>query len=105
MIFLAVWVVGSIFILSASAGLKRVRIDQRQLYVSNYVKEISIPFGAIVDVEQNRWLNIRPVTIYFREPTEFGDKATFMPKARIRLLFWKVDPVVDELKNLAGISR
>ena len=101
--FLAGWLLGSVFMLWASAGLKRVRIDDQRLYVSNYVKEISIPFGAIVDVQQNRWLNSRPVTIYFRETTELGDTAKFMPKWRIRALFWRVDPVVNELKELAGI--
>jgi hypothetical protein len=44
-LFLAMWILGSTFILWASAGLKRVRIDERQLYVSNYVKEIHIPFA------------------------------------------------------------
>ncbi|HEX7577580.1 MAG TPA: hypothetical protein VF430_06040, partial [Verrucomicrobiae bacterium] len=58
--------------------------------------------GAIVDVRQNRWLNSRPITIYFRDATEFGDKATFIPKQRIR--FWRIDPVVEELKQLAGLT-
>jgi len=85
----------------ANAGLKQVRMDERQLYVSNYVQEIHIPFNAITDVKQNRWLNSRPVTIYFRDRTELGDKATLIPKWRIQ--FWRVDPVVNELKQLAGL--
>ncbi|MGZ5872754.1 MAG: hypothetical protein ACXWKP_11665 [Bradyrhizobium sp.] len=89
-------------ILWVSAGLKRVRMDERQVYVSNYFREIHIPFGAITDVRQNRWLNSRPITIYFRDATEFGDKATFMPKQRIQ--FWRIDPVVEELKQLAGLT-
>lgn len=103
-VFLAVWILGSTFILWASAGLKRVRMDERQLYVSNYVKEIHIPFSAITDVKQNRWLNSRPITIYFRDATEFGDKARFMPKRRIRIQFWRIDPVVNELRKLAGLA-
>jgi hypothetical protein len=103
-LFLAMWILGSTFILWASAGLKRVRIDERQLYVSNYVKEIHIPFSAIIDVKQNRWLNSRPITIYFRDATEFGDRATFMPEWRIRIQFWRIDPVVNELKKLAGLA-
>lgn len=104
-LFLTIWIFGSTFIFWASAGLKRVRMDERQLYVSNYAKEISIPFGAIVDVKQNRWLNSRPITVYFRDSTEFGDRASFMPKRRIRIQFWRVDPVVDELKKLAGLAE
>ena len=102
--FLAVWTLGSTFILWASAALKRVRIDERQLYVSNYVQEICIPFNSIIEVKQNRWLNSRPITIYFRDATEFGDNATFIPKRRIFVQFWRVDPVVNELKQLAGLA-
>jgi hypothetical protein len=104
-VFLAAWVLGSTFILWANAGLKRVRIDERQLCVSNYVQEIYVPFSAIIDVKQNRWLNSRPITIDFRDATEFGDKATFMPKQRIRIQFWRIDTVVNELKQLAGLAR
>lgn len=102
LVFLGVWIAGATFILWTSAGLKRVRMDERQLYVSNYVQEICIPFSAITDVKQNRWLNSRPITIYLRGATEFGDKATFMPKQRIQ--FWRVDPIVNELKQLAGLA-
>ena len=100
-VFLVVWIVGTTSILWVYAGLKRVRVDERQLYVSNYIEEIHIPFSAITEVKQNRWINPRPITIYFRDATQFGDKVTFMPKQRIQ--FWSVDPVVNELKQLAGL--
>ena len=61
-------------------------MDARQLYVSNYIREISVPFSEIIDVRQNRWINYRPITIYFRDATEFGGKATFMPKWRIQVV-------------------
>jgi hypothetical protein len=103
-VFLGVWIVGSVFILWFSASLKRVSVDERQLLVSNYLQEISIPFSAILDVGQNRWVNSRPVTIYLRKATGFGDRITFMPKRRISFAFWRADPVVDELKQLAGLT-
>ena len=100
-VFLVVWIVGTTSILWFYAGLKRVHMDERQLYVSNYIQEIQIPFSAITEVKQNRWINSRPITIYFWNATLFGDKVTFMPKQRIQ--FWSVDPVVSELKQLAGL--
>ena len=100
-VFLVAWIVGTTSILWVYAGLKRVRVDERQLYVSNYIEEIHIPFSAITEVKQNRWINPRPITIYFRDAKQFGDKVTFMPKQRIQ--FWSVDPVVNELKQLAGL--
>jgi hypothetical protein len=102
--FLAGWILGTTFILWTSAGLKRVRMDERQLYVSNYFREIDVHFSAIADVKQNRWINSRPITIYFRDATEFGDKATFMPKQRIQFQLWRTDPIVNELRQLAGLT-
>jgi hypothetical protein len=100
-VFLIVWIAGTTSILWAYAGLKRVRMDERQLYVSNYFRGIDVPFSAITNVKQNRWINSRPITIYFRDATQFGDRVTFMPKQRIQ--FWRIDPVVNELKQLAGL--
>ncbi len=103
-VFLGTWILVTTLVLRISAGLKRVRMDDRQLYVSNYIREISVPFSEITDVRQNRWINSRPITIYFRDATEFGGKATFMPKWRMQLLFWRTDPVVSELRQLAGLA-
>jgi hypothetical protein len=50
-VFLGAWILGTTFILWASAGLKRLRMDERQLYVLNYFQEIYIPFSAITDVK------------------------------------------------------
>ena len=102
-LFLGMWLVGSSLILWLHVGLKRVCVDGRQLVVSNYLREICIPFAAVRDVSQNRWLNIRPITIYLRYVTVFGDQITFIPKQRIALRFWRDDPVVDELKRSAGL--
>ena len=101
--FFATWIAGTAFILWASVGLKRIRADDRQLYVSNYRRETSVPFSAIADVKQNRWLSTKPITIHFKEATEFGDKVTFMPKQRFA--FWSDDPTVGELRKLAGLAN
>ncbi len=102
--FLGAWILGTALIIWNTAGLKRIRIDERQLYLSNYLREISVPFTAISDVRQNRWLSTRPITVHFEDATEFGDKVTFMPKWRFRLFFWNIDPVVGELRQLAGLT-
>ena len=99
--FFAAWIAGTAFILWANVGLKRIRADERKIYVSNYSREISLPFSAIADVKQNRWLSTKPITIYFGERTEFGDKVTFMPKQRFQ--FWTNDPTVGDLKKMAGL--
>src|SRR5205814_655473 len=48
--FLGAWVAGSSFILWGCAGLKKVRIDHKFLYVSNYRREIVVPLSSIESV-------------------------------------------------------
>lgn len=100
--FLCIWVAGSAFILWGCAGLKKVRLDGSCLYVSNYRREIKVPLTSIASVTENRWINIHPVTIHFRVPTEFGRKITFMPK--VRFFTWGSHPVVGELRHVAGLQ-
>ena len=98
-IFLIVLVVGSLFICWSSVQLKRVWVDGKKIYISNYLKKITLPLNTIKSVSENRWINIHPVTIYFRRPTEFGSKIMFMPKFRM-FLFWGSHPVVNEIKRM-----
>lgn len=97
--FLGGWIAGTIFIYWGCVRLKRVRINDSAIYVSNYLKEIRIPFDAVASVTEIRWINIHPVTIHLRSATEFGDRITFMPK--IRIFNWRSHPVVEELRELA----
>jgi len=102
--FLLAWVLGSTFILWSCARLKRVRLDGGRLFVSNYLRESSVPLAMIDEVTENRWLNIRPVTLRFRGATDFGDRICFMPKARW-FPFWRPHPIVEELRQLARAAR
>jgi hypothetical protein len=103
-LFLIFWVAGTLGILWTAANLKRVRVDSKYLYVSNYLRETSIPFSNVKDVTENRWVNYHPVTIHFQDATEFGDKIRFMPKLRY-FGFWRSHPIVGELKQLAGARK
>ncbi|HEX8129309.1 MAG TPA: hypothetical protein VF527_09425 [Pyrinomonadaceae bacterium] len=98
-LFLSIWVIGAAIIYWSSVRLKKVSVDENFLYVSNYLKEISIPLSDIDDVTENVWVNIHPVTIHLKSPSAFGDKIRFMPKVRFAL--FSSHPVVGELKELA----
>ncbi len=100
--FLAAWIVGTAFIYWTCARLKKVRLDESALYVSNYLEEVRIPFDAIADVTENRWINIHPITIHLRSATAFGDRIVFMPK--LRVFGWRSHPVVSELRKLAQVQ-
>jgi len=102
--FLVMWVLGSAFILWLSIPLKRVRIADGALLVSNYIKEWRIPVTLIEDVSQNRWVRSRPITIQLRADVGCGTRVKFMPPERWRLRFWREDPEVDTLRTLAGLG-
>ncbi len=81
----------------------KVSVDDDFLYVSNYWKEIKIPFSDISDVTEIVWIRGHPTTIHLKTPSEFGSKITFIPKSK-GYKFFKPHPVVDELKVLAKIK-
>src|SRR5712692_151442 len=80
--FLFASVVGGLFMWWSCIRLKRVRMDERALYISNYSTEIVVPLANVAEVSENRWVNIHPVTITFHSDTEFGPRVVFMPKRR-----------------------
>ena len=102
-VLLGAWVMMSAIFYWTGIRLKDVSVDDRFLYVSNYLKEIVLPLSEIRDVTENVWINTHPVTIHLRSPSEFGDKIVFMPKTRV-FAFFSSHPVVEELKHLAKVS-
>ncbi len=98
---LIITIAGGLFVWWTCARLKRVRMDDRALYISNYAKEIVVPLANVAEVTENRWINIHPVTITFHSDTAFGSQIVFMPKTRW-FAFWSSHPVVDEIRTAAN---
>lgn len=81
--------------------IKRVRADSRNLYVSNYFKETTIPLSEIADVTEIVWIEPRIVTIHLKSPSEFGQKVAFL--APWRMFNWyRPSPIVADLRQMAG---
>lgn len=96
-------VIGSAIMYFTAMKYMKVSADDKFLYVSNYLNEIPIPLSDIADVTQNVWVRGRPVTIHLKTISPFGRKIRFLPKSR-GLGFLKSNPVIGELKEMAGIS-
>jgi hypothetical protein len=94
---------GSLIILWISARLKRIRVDDHSIYISNYLKETSVPLGAIADITEIWWINPTLINIHFRYETEFGNKITFTPERRRPFFSWGTHPTIVELRRLANI--
>lgn len=103
-LFLLAWIAGSTMIWFLCARNKRVEIDESYLYISNYIREISVPLDQIETVSESRWMNPRQVTIQFHTDTGFGQAIQFVPKTRL-FGFWSSHPVVAELRGLAGMPE
>lgn len=90
------WLFGSLLIFVFTHNLKKVVMSGDNLIVSNYLKTIKIPISEISYIKENRIISIHPISIYLKNPTDFGSKITFMPASRFYLPFG-TNPIIKEL--------
>ncbi len=101
-LFAAVILVATIFVLWMSARLKRVGYAARNLIVSNYQREIRVPFDLIEAVEPVWWYRRRMVRVRFRTDTEFGQVIYYLPKWGFLRCFLRAPE--KELRDLIGVN-
>ena len=79
--------------------VKKVTVDVNGLMVSNFLREIRVPWRDIVKVSGSRWVSTRQVTITMDRDLGFGTSIIFMPKTR---LLWpgQEHPAAQELRDL-----
>ena len=80
--FLIFWIVTLSVICYSYVPLKRVAIDDEFFYVSNYIKETTVPLADVKSVIESFWLPHHRVTIRFNSRSAFGRRIVFMPKRR-----------------------
>ena len=100
---LFVWLGGAAYIYSTWVRFKVVRMDDKYLHVSNTRRQCQIPLTQIIKVTEWRWNHTHPVTVYFAQPTEFGNSIVFMPKVRMFGL-WFSHPVVAKIREAARMN-
>ena len=98
-LFLMLWIIGS-FLWVFCIRLKKVVIDDKYLYISNYFKTIKVPLSEIESVVENVFISTHPIWICFKNKTGFGYKIMFMPNFHWRCMFFCSHPVVKELCRL-----
>lgn len=84
--------------------LKKVAIDSDGLVISNYIREVRVPWRDVIKVTGSRWKNTRQVTITFDRDVGFGISIAFMPKFRF---LWpgQEHPIAQELRELMVANR
>jgi hypothetical protein len=102
---LGVWAYGNVMCFLINFRLKRVEIDDENLYISNYVSEEVVPLLNVADVSESRMMNPRPITIRFHESTEYGNRIVFLAKQQWFDFFWTRHPVVAEIWDAVEEQR
>jgi hypothetical protein len=79
--------------------VKKVAVDANGLVISNFLREIRVPWRDIVQVSGSRWVSTREITVTFDRDLGFGYSIIFMPKTR---LLWpgQEHPAAQELRDL-----
>lgn len=60
-------------------NLKRVHLGKNELFVSNFKKEIAVPFSQISHIDSPENSSLRRIKILLKEPCEFGSMIIFIP--------------------------
>ena len=98
--FWGMWSLGGLFALWWGYRLKRIAVDGDSIYVSDYFREAKLPLGDILEVGENRWLDLHPITIEFASSTPWGHYIKFMPKIRVFVPQWFSHPIAAELRDM-----
>jgi hypothetical protein len=79
--------------------VKKVAVDADGLVVSNFLREIRVPWRDIAQVSGSRWVSTRQITVTFDRDLGFGYSIIFMPKTRF---LWpgQEHPAAEELRGL-----
>jgi hypothetical protein len=97
-------VLAAVFLYRSCIRIKRVAMDERWLYVSNYIREIRVPLEEINAVWDNRWIDGGLITVGFSRDTELGSRIAFIPRMR----WWgsfRPHPVVAEIESASRQAR
>lgn len=89
------------FLLLLAEPLKKDRLHDTTLVVSNYFRSCEIECAEIAEVQEKCLLNVRPVWIFFRAATPFGSRLAFIPHLGA-VPFWKPHPVAEVPRDAAG---
>jgi hypothetical protein len=104
-VLLFAWAIGCIFIWWFCMRLKRIRINEKTIFISNYLKEIQVPLRDVINISEISLINIHPVFLTFQSSTEFGKKIVFMPKIRFTVdlkEMFSSHPVAGELREIVN---
>jgi len=106
LMFLLAWIIGSAFFIRDMVRLKTVISEGNDLIIKNFSKTVRVPIRDINHITESRLRSPKTVSLTIYPPSEFGDKITFIPKAKFRISFnlFGEHPIVTRLRQLIGVQ-
>lgn len=98
--YFIVWLTVNVAIFWNMFSLKKISIDEKQIYVTGYKHTEAIPFSEVEYVSGSRFAF--PEQAWFR--TKDKRLIVFMPKVRFSLFQFHHHPIVEELADLCGLD-
>jgi hypothetical protein len=105
-IWMTIWPVGLMIVsIVFLLRINKVYVDEKNLYVSDYRIDATIPVSNIARVSEFFFSEPRRITIHFKQPTAFGRKVVFLAPYRFGPLTGLTShPLVAELRELIASS-
>jgi hypothetical protein len=96
--YMIVWLVITVCIYFMTCSIKRVRMDEKNLEISNYFRTETIPITEIADVAGSGMISPKTVWFDLKKECSFGDKIVFIPLIRFSPGLGQ-HPMVEELRQ------
>jgi len=97
------WICGSAFLIWDVKRYRRVAVGEGELLVSNYFREIAVPYSTIEKVRHTTMHSPQLIIVYLNRRTPLGKKIVFIPCG------WPVmrrkHPIAAEIEGLAYWAR
>jgi hypothetical protein len=98
------WLTLAVFVTLRLFQLKTVDIDGDDLVISNFGPETRVPLKEVAKISGSRG-GKGAIKLTFRNPTDAGQRIYFRPPRYFGLLLpWQPHPLVNELKQLCGLT-
>lgn len=101
--FVSIWLGVTIFIFFTTGNVKKVCIDSKKLYISNFLRSEEIDLSCVAGVDGSSFLSPKLVWFNLKEDQGLGKKIVFLPKHRIGSGLGK-HPLVEELRQELGLK-
>jgi hypothetical protein len=102
--FPIVTVLGAVFFWRTLARLKKIRVDDEGLWVSNFRTEEFVPYAEVRSVREWRWWSPRFTAIQLKRPFRFGTEILFVPSAPRMMGDRRDHPSTTFLRERAGLE-